>query len=585
MVAIGSTGLNRGVERKGVLHVTMNVYMWLPVVPEMDAMTASGDGMHESNMHDSSNGGSGNGGGGGGGNGNNGGHGSNSDPMMSSASGHDLGSRSPNMTNSVICDGGDFRVMSSSDSSQTAAQAAAAATLNNYAATFNGRLSPSQFSGNSGTSYATLTPFQPLPPISSVTSEKFSHQPVATPQGFHFITPNHQLSVHNITNTYQYAAGFTPLTAVSHQGSAAAIGGYTGSTSPFSSANVHSANGVSLTIQLPGGLAVQSNFLPHQSMQQHQQEPSENSHHDRSTPNNHNGSSPANSPTSSPRSGGGGNGRNGQIVVDNSPTNSHHSQGSAPGNTSNGTDMKHRTSHRATSNSSNLKNANQTADEMEEINTKELAQRISAELKRYSIPQAIFAQRVLCRSQGTLSDLLRNPKPWSKLKSGRETFRRMGKWLEEPEFQRMSALRLAGAWTPTPPSAPQAPPAVVPQVTLKRVKQEEQVQPQHQAHEDSPEGNAQQPKKPRLVFTDIQRRTLQQIFQETKRPNKEMQLAIAQQLGLELSTVGNFFMNARRRSQDKWQDGDSTEKKKDGKGRVKKEPRTVSDGEVKMENA
>lgn len=37
--------------------------------------------------------------------------------------------------------------------------------------------------------------------------------------------------------------------------------------------------------------------------------------------------------------------------------------------------------------------------ENEEINTKELAQKISAELKRYSIPQAIFAQRVLCRSQ------------------------------------------------------------------------------------------------------------------------------------------------------------------------------------------
>lgn len=82
--------------------------------------------------------------------------------------------------------------------------------------------------------------------------------------------------------------------------------------------------------------------------------------------------------------------------------------------------------------------------DVEEINTKELAQRISAELKRYSIPQAIFAQRVLCRSQGTLSDLLRNPKPWSKLKSGRETFRRMFKWLQEPEFQRMSALRMAG---------------------------------------------------------------------------------------------------------------------------------------------
>jgi hypothetical protein len=62
------------------------------------------------------------------------------------------------------------------------------------------------------------------------------------------------------------------------------------------------------------------------------------------------------------------------------------------------------------------------------------------------------------------------------------------------------------------------------------------------------------PKKPRLVFTDLQRRTLQAIFRETKRPSKEMQLSIAQQLGLDLSTVGNFFMNARRRSQDKWAD-------------------------------
>ena len=103
--------------------------------------------------------------------------------------------------------------------------------------------------------------------------------------------------------------------------------------------------------------------------------------------------------------------------------------------------------HHANPHSTSLKSPNSTTSsngEIEEINTKELAQRISAELKRYSIPQAIFAQRVLCRSQGTLSDLLRNPKPWSKLKSGRETFRRMWKWLQEPEFQRMSALRLAG---------------------------------------------------------------------------------------------------------------------------------------------
>lgn len=77
----------------------------------------------------------------------------------------------------------------------------------------------------------------------------------------------------------------------------------------------------------------------------------------------------------------------------------------------------------------------------------------------------------------------------------------------------------------------------------------------------SQQKNTNTPKKPRLVFTDLQRRTLQAIFKETKRPSKEMQITISQQLGLELSTVGNFFMNARRRSQDKWQDED-----KSGKG-------------------
>ena len=33
-----------------------------------------------------------------------------------------------------------------------------------------------------------------------------------------------------------------------------------------------------------------------------------------------------------------------------------------------------------------------------------------------------------------------------------------------------------------------------------------------------------------------------------------MQVTIARQLGLEPQTVGNFFMNARRRSQDKWKE-------------------------------
>nr|VZI00860.1 unnamed protein product [Spirometra erinaceieuropaei] len=163
-----------------------------------------------------------------------------------------------------------------------------------------------------------------------------------------------------------------------------------------------------------------------------------------------------------------------------------------------------------------------------ELNTKELAQKISEELKRHSIPQAVFAQKVLCRSQGTLSDLLRNPKPWSKLKSGRETFRRMWKWLNEPDYRKFAFLKSSDLDTGT----------------LKR------------KGGDVKPGEEKASKKPRLVFTDIQRRTLQAIFKETKRPSKEMQTTIAQQLSLEVSTVANFFMNARRRSSDKWQDDD-----------------------------
>ncbi|CBY35369.1 unnamed protein product [Oikopleura dioica] len=168
----------------------------------------------------------------------------------------------------------------------------------------------------------------------------------------------------------------------------------------------------------------------------------------------------------------------------------------------------------------NSKVSDAPVEGIEEINTKVVAQQITAELKRYSIPQAIFAQRVLCRSQGTLSDLLRNPKPWSKLKSGRETFRRMQSWLREPEFQRMSSLRLAAC----------------------------------RRKEDERDRQNSTTKKPRLVFTDHQRRTLHQIFKENKRPSKEIQITISAQLGLELSTVSNFFMNARRRSSDKWLD-------------------------------
>jgi len=116
------------------------------------------------------------------------------------------------------------------------------------------------------------------------------------------------------------------------------------------------------------------------------------------------------------------------------------------------------------------------------MDTKQVAEDILAVLKRYSIPQSVFANKILGRSQGTLSDLLRNPKPWDKLKAGRETFRRMEQWLQQPEMKRVTELqqatRMAGS-----------------------MKQTRDVNSQRQRQ-----------KKIRRIFTDSQRRILHNVF-------------------------------------------------------------------------
>uniref|UniRef100_A0A1I7YYE1 One cut domain family member n=1 Tax=Steinernema glaseri TaxID=37863 RepID=A0A1I7YYE1_9BILA len=181
------------------------------------------------------------------------------------------------------------------------------------------------------------------------------------------------------------------------------------------------------------------------------------------------------------------------------------------------------------------------------IDTKDLCKRIAFELKQHSIPQAIFAERILCRSQGTLSDLLRNPKPWNKLKSGRETFRRMYNWVQQPLHQRLGILDMYksdgedGKMYPSSSTVPMMSPPTPAQNVRHYSRNRNQ-------SDDSSQNGSSAPKRPRLVFTDIQKRTLQAIFKETQRPSREMQQTIAEHLRLDISTVANFFMNARRRS-------------------------------------
>ncbi|KAJ7311343.1 hypothetical protein JRQ81_006959 [Phrynocephalus forsythii] len=384
--------------------------------------------------------------------------------------------------------------------------------------------------GGLSSTYTTLTPLQPLPPISTV-SDKFPHH--HHHHHHHHHPPHHQRLAGSVSGSFAFIRGGgggggggdeRGLTAASLNPLYSSTSGLAQNLSPLSGSGLgglhHSPQqGLPHYAHHPGATAEKmltpgSGFEAHHPTllarpgeQQHPHHP----HHPHPHPHPHH-------PLSAPSAGS-------LLPQPPLPLNGvhHHAHLGAQGHPHhNGQGLvESRDPHPANPQLSGAGGGGSNAGPLEEINTKDVAQRITTELKRYSIPQAIFAQRVLCRSQGTLSDLLRNPKPWSKLKSGRETFRRMWKWLQEPEFQRMSALRLAAC---------------------KRKEQE------HGKDRGST------PKKPRLVFTDVQRRTLHAIFKENKRPSKELQITISQQLGLELSTVSNFFMNARRRSLDKWQD-------------------------------
>ncbi len=285
--------------------------------------------------------------------------------------------------------------------------------------TLNGRMSPGYpTTGNS--SYATLTPLQPLPPISTVSDKFGAATPNVSGGGFTIMQnhPNVNVSLGSMDmSAYRYdKIGGMPSMSMN-------MGPTLGASPPVA---VMGNNGYAPAQSLGSPYPSYSqNGLPspkteHKPMVISPMTPSTVSYEAYSR----GLAPPATARLHSPNP-----------VMPTTLNGLHPSHTSSPHSHAIGTSPRDRTAQLETQG---------TKQELEEINTKELAQKISSELKRYSIPQAVFAQRVLCRSQGTLSDLLRNPKPWSKLKSGRETFRRMWKWLQEPEFQRMSALRLAG---------------------------------------------------------------------------------------------------------------------------------------------
>ncbi|XP_027713194.1 homeobox protein cut-like 2 isoform X4 [Vombatus ursinus] len=100
-----------------------------------------------------------------------------------------------------------------------------------------------------------------------------------------------------------------------------------------------------------------------------------------------------------------------------------------------------------------------------EVDTLELTRQVKEKLAKNGICQRIFGEKVLGLSQGSVSDMLSRPKPWSKLtQKGREPFIRMQLWLTDQLGQGISqqpnptqASPGEARSTPSPPPSPGEP--------------------------------------------------------------------------------------------------------------------------------
>uniref|UniRef100_A0A8C4Q2S5 Homeobox protein cut-like n=1 Tax=Eptatretus burgeri TaxID=7764 RepID=A0A8C4Q2S5_EPTBU len=81
-----------------------------------------------------------------------------------------------------------------------------------------------------------------------------------------------------------------------------------------------------------------------------------------------------------------------------------------------------------------------TEGEIDEVNTSELARHVKEQLLKHNIGQRVFGHYVLGLSQGSVSEILARPKPWTKLTvKGKEPFLKMKQFLSDE--QNVLALR------------------------------------------------------------------------------------------------------------------------------------------------
>ncbi|XP_032433719.1 homeobox protein cut-like 2 isoform X3 [Xiphophorus hellerii] len=126
-----------------------------------------------------------------------------------------------------------------------------------------------------------------------------------------------------------------------------------------------------------------------------------------------------------------------------------------------------------------------------EVDTLELTRQVKEKLAKNGICQRIFGEKVLGLSQGSVSDMLSRPKPWSKLtQKGREPFIRMQLWLldqlgqslsqppNQGHTQDKSPITAQSCPSPPPSPAESNPSPVAEPVSLSLESSKENQQPQ-----------------------------------------------------------------------------------------------------------
>ncbi|KAL5016636.1 hypothetical protein ScPMuIL_006225 [Solemya velum] len=183
-----------------------------------------------------------------------------------------------------------------------------------------------------------------------------------------------------------------------------------------------------------------------------------------------------------------------------------------------------------------------------EIDTLELTSRVKDVLQFHNLGQKLFGEAVLGLSQGSVSELLSKPKPWHMLSiKGREPFIKMHLWLSDPN-------------------------------NVERLKHFQNELKAHRRRRSSLDDRGYEspvlPKRPRVFFTEEQKERLRSAYAHDPYPNQSTIEALANELGVGVKTVINWFHNHRMRAKQQQHSGSSSGSNNDDYGllSVKSEP-------------